>query len=203
MVWNSTSPDGTKSVKANTTPMQQNTTYTETTLNVDHYWNIGIDEDGRHKQVQMPKTETGGTPTDITLGTSMDGGMYLKETSYGRVEGFYRNTNGIYQFIPSFLTGTIALSSSITTIVSVPDETYGQVFLFTSDGQNSGSMGFYKASSGVCHAYSSVTQTGGSNTSYTNVRLSNGTLSSALNLNARIVSGPTATYEYRIIYWAI
>lgn len=79
MVWQSTAPDGSKSVKANNTILQQNTTYTETTLNVDHYWNIGTNEDGHHKYVQMPETQTGGTPSDPTIAAGMDLVYYAKQ----------------------------------------------------------------------------------------------------------------------------
>ena len=52
MPWNSTSPDGTKSVKDNETPMQQNTSYIETKMALDHYWNEDATNDGHHKQVE-------------------------------------------------------------------------------------------------------------------------------------------------------
>jgi len=70
--WNTTFPDGSKSVKSNKTIGQQNTTYTKTTLNVDHQWHVGTDEDGHHKFAQMAGYETGGTPDDPTLATGMD-----------------------------------------------------------------------------------------------------------------------------------
>jgi hypothetical protein len=79
MVWSSTWPVGTVAVGDNTLTGQANTTYVETTMNVDHYWNIGGDEDGHHKFVQCPKTETGGTPSNPTVATGMDGALYLKQ----------------------------------------------------------------------------------------------------------------------------
>lgn len=183
--------------------MQANTTYTETTLNVDHYWNIGTDEDGRHKQVQMPKTQSGGSPSDITLGTGMDGGMYLKETSYGRVEGFYRNTNGIYQFIPSFYSGTAVLNTSTyANIVELPDSCYGTIYLFKTGTGDDGQFGWFKNSGGVCRAYSSLTQKTSSSSNVFNAKLNtNG--AQGLFIQARAESGGAGTYEYRIMLWDI
>jgi len=91
--WNSVSPDGTKSVKLNRTLLQDNTTYTETTLNNDHYWNIGVDEDGHHKYAQMPKSDIGGVPTDPTLATGMDSVFYSKLVT--DVQPFMRNASMI------------------------------------------------------------------------------------------------------------
>src|SRR3990167_9364010 len=78
MPWNATWPIGTNSVKANKTPGQQNTTYIETELNKDHYWNIGVNEDGHHRFVQNPISGTVAVPTNPTLATGMNGVYYLK-----------------------------------------------------------------------------------------------------------------------------
>jgi len=107
MSWNSTSPDGTKSVKANEAPMQANTTYTETEMNVDHFWNIGSDEDGRHKFAQMPKYTDGAvaTPTSPTIGSGMDLAYFarlktaLEATAAQDVQPYARNAGGIMQLL--------------------------------------------------------------------------------------------------------
>ena len=74
MAWQTTCPDGTQSVANNNTIIQQNTTYTKTTMNVDHFWNIGTDEDGHHKYVQTVATndDVPSVITDPTLATGMD-----------------------------------------------------------------------------------------------------------------------------------
>lgn len=97
MVWNPISPDGTKSVKLNKTIIQANTTYTETEMNKDHYWNIGVNEDGRHKFTQMPKTVVGGLPSDAVLAAGMDLVTYAKENS--DIQGFLRNSTNIMQIL--------------------------------------------------------------------------------------------------------
>ena len=200
MVWNSTSPDGTKSVKANTTPMQQNTTYTETTLNVDHYWNIGTNEDGRHKQVQMPKTEAGGSPSDITLGTGMD----LKEAASGTVQGYYRNSVNIYQFIPAFLTGTVVLNkSTYVTVDTLPNNTYGYVNVWIAGTSRDISFGFFKAEGGICNAFAYLTQFSGSSTNKFIVNFENYDGGGSLALKAKAEGGAASTYQYRITYWDI
>ena len=66
MPWNSLYPEGAKSVKDNVPLGNQNTTYTETELNKDHYWNIGVNEDGRHKWVNTVATND----VDPTIATN-------------------------------------------------------------------------------------------------------------------------------------
>ena len=89
MPWNSTWPVGSISVKANRVVGQQNTTYIETTMGNsivgtnttatrDHFWNVGTNEDGRHRFIQSPKFTVGGNPADPVLGTGMDGVRYIK-----------------------------------------------------------------------------------------------------------------------------
>ena len=74
MVWNSLWPDGSKSVKQNTTTGNQNTSYTETTLNNDHFWNFGTDEDGHHRFMQTVATNDADKTlqTNTQLSTGMD-----------------------------------------------------------------------------------------------------------------------------------
>ncbi|HUU86261.1 MAG TPA: hypothetical protein VMX17_00740 [Candidatus Glassbacteria bacterium] len=197
MVWTSLSPDGTKSVRTNVPVMLDNTEYTETTLNVDHYWNIGADEDGHHKQVKMPKSAA-----DITLGTGIDGGIYLKEAASGTVQGYYRNVVNVYQFIPAFLTGTSALTSSNSTIIAVPNNTYGNIIVFRTGTSDSSQLGWFVASGGQVRAYSCGTEkTSSSSTTY-NVKFANGS-GNGLNIRGRTDQASADTYNYRITYWDI
>jgi hypothetical protein len=148
VTWNSTSPDGSKSVKANQTPMAQNTTYTETVLNGDHFWNIGANQDGRHNAINMPKQAS-----DPATSTGMDGTVFIKEVSAtnARVEGFYKNVNGIYQFIPSFQSGSETLNAStFTVLTSVPANSYGQIYIFKLDENANMGFGILKRIMGKC-----------------------------------------------------
>lgn len=145
MPWNSISPNGLVSVKANQSIGQQNTTYIETTMGMvgagtinndtlrDHFWNVGANEDGRHRFINSPGFRVGGLPTDPVIGSGMDGVLYLKSI-LGRIEGFYRNAQGIYQYIPSYKTGTVTINgkenSDWKTLISVPAQSYGEIFMY-------------------------------------------------------------------------
>jgi len=79
MGWNVLSPDGNQSTAANVTIMDENTVYTKTTMNIDHYWDIGANEDGHHKFAQMPGTVAGGAPSNPTIAAGMDLVYYVKQ----------------------------------------------------------------------------------------------------------------------------
>lgn len=204
MVWNSLWPDGSKSVAQNTPTGQQNTTYIEsimgngTNTSKDHFWNIGTDEDGHHRAVQMENysdTYTG-APSDLVLSSGMDGGIYLK-TINGTIQGFYINTVGIYQFIPGFLTGSFTYSGTgFQNIVAVPDSCYGEIVLFKADALSNLSTGVFKASGGVTQANTTSAPEVNS-TSFGNTGNSG-----ASGLNIRVVILP-GTYQYRVTYRAI
>ena len=74
MPWNLNWPDGTQAVKNNRPTGQQNTAYIQTELNKDHFWNIGVDEDGHHKWAQMVATNdtNKALPTNAVNATGMD-----------------------------------------------------------------------------------------------------------------------------------
>ena len=108
MTWHPVAPDGTKSVKDNRPILGDNTTYTETTMNVDHIWGDSSSggNQGHHQFVQMPKSDVGGTPTDPSLASLMDGLIYSKELSATEsvsnqdVKPFYINEAGATSAVP-------------------------------------------------------------------------------------------------------
>lgn len=215
MPWNSTWPVGTVSVKSNRTTGQQNTTYIETTMGNevvgtntvttrDHFWNVGSNEDGRHRFIQSPAFTVGGNPTDPVLGTGMDSVLYAK-TIKSRVEWFHRNAQGIYQFMPSFISGTVVLNSSFSTIVAIPASVYGEIFLFTTvAGNDRGQAGFFKSNGATCDGWSYGQRLQGNETAHYPVRLGNGPDASGLNLRARSDEAAAGlTWNYRITYRAI
>lgn len=170
MPWNSVSPIGSISVRANRTTMNQNTSYIETTMGTtavgtvgvnvrDHFWNVGPNQDGRHRFIQSIGYTSGtgpAVPADPAVGTAMDGVIYLKQASVavGRVEGFYRNTNGIYQFIPSYQTGTVNISgSTIQTIVSLPANVYGEIFFTKASDASLCCKGIFSSSVGQTRGF--------------------------------------------------
>lgn len=164
MPWNEVSPSGSISVQANRARMNENTTYIQNTMGnqavgtntsnpqlaLDHFWNIGSNEDGRHRFIQSPGFTVGGVSTDPFIANGMDGVIYLKQPSVavGRIEGFYRNTQGIYQFIPSFVSGTKTVTSSFTTLFTAPASVYGEIFMFrlSTNGIDTISKAVFKSS---------------------------------------------------------
>lgn len=215
MPWNSQWPIGNISVKANRTSGQQNTTYIETTMGNsivgtntnttrDHFWNVGSNEDGRHRFIQSPAFTVGGIPANPVLGVGMDAVEYVKVTN-GRAERFHRNAAGIYQHVPSFISGTVVLTSSFSTIVSLPASVYGEIFLFTTAaGEVSGQAGFFKTNNATCEAWSYGERVQGGSTAVYPVRLGNGSDASGLNLRARSDEASSGlTWNYRITYRAI
>lgn len=195
MPWNSTWPDGSKSVKGNEASGAQNTTYIETEMQDDHYWNEDSNKDGHHKKVEMPKQAL-----DITLSTSMDGGFYIKDTAEGRAEGFYRNSSGILQYTPSLKSGTVSITSTSTyvTISAIPANVYGEIFIWNGRKIQHGT---FISDGSVVEGFSSLLKIQGNTDSRPRlVELANGTDASGLNLRGRRTSGPSGTYTYRILY---
>lgn len=128
MVWNSISPDGTKSVKDNTIPMQTNTNYIETTMNADHFWNIGLNEDGHHQFAQMQKITTGAppVPADPVLAAGMDLVYYCRQKTAAEsvaqqdVQPFAKNvfpTSPVMQLLGIRVCGVFNVAAGVATIV--------------------------------------------------------------------------------------
>jgi len=183
MPWNSSWPVGSQSVKANKTPGQQNTTYTETTLNNDHYWNIGGDYDGYHNSINMPAQDDDIEPATVV----MDGVLYLKQVSVtnGRIEGFYTNTNGTYQFIPSFVFGDVTINSSSTfvNILEVPANSYGDIYIWRNGTRNMQTASFISDDE-IVEAFSNRHVEEGTSDDYF-VEFLNGDDAEDLNIKAR------------------
>jgi len=216
MPWNSTSPLGSVSVSANRTIGQQNTTYIETTMGNsivgtntdttrDHFWNVGSDEDGRHRFINSMGFTVGGNPTDPVIGVGMDGVSYLK-TILGTVQQFYRNVDGIYQTSPAVLTGAISIPSAVayTNIVAVPANCYGTIFLYaTLLTGNSVQTGFFRSDATHVEAWSNNFSTEADSNSIIAVKFGNGTAASGLNIRARRSSSGQTDYTYIIKYRAL
>lgn len=213
MVWNSTWPLGSASVKANRLTGNENTTYIETTMGNsivgtntvatrDHFWNVGSNEDGRHRFIQSPAFTVGGSPDDPVIGTGMDGVQYLKTTT-GTVQGFYRNAQGIYQHIPAFVSGVVNITSTSTfaTLVSVPANVYGEIFIWRNTTRNIQQATFMSGNT-VVEAFSQRQKQVGTSDDYF-VEFLNGSGAVDLNIKARRGNDSSANYLYRITYRAI
>ena len=220
MTWSSNFPNGNVSVKANEAIGQGNTTYTETKLGKqvvgtnttpqtaqDHFWDIDANLDGRHRMINLPKFTVGGAAADPVRADDCDGVIYIREVNadVGRIEGFYQNSNGTYQFIPSFLSGTHVVTASFTNILAVPKNVYGEIFMYrTVNGETTGQAGFFKSNDTVCDCWSyglRLDQVG--TAARYNVRFGNGTDASGLNIRViRDEASAGNTWEYRITYRA-
>jgi len=133
MPWNTVFPLGSVSVKANRTIGQQNTTYIEVTMGNsivgtntnttrDHFWNVGSNEDGRHRFMQSPAFTVGGLPVDPVLGAGMDSVFYSKlklaaeSTSQQDVQPFFRNASAIMQVLGIRACAVFDVSGGVVTM---------------------------------------------------------------------------------------
>lgn len=214
MPWNTTAPLGSVSVKANRILLQQNTTYIETTMGNsvlgtntvttrDHFWNVGANEDGRHRFIQSPAFTVGAVPTDPVIGTGMDGVRYLKTVS-GRVQGFYRNAQGIYQYIPAYITGTVNINgvNNWLNLSAIPANCYGQIFMFQNSDPAWCQTGIFSSSGVEVRGFSNrIVQDGTSNSYF--VELRNNAAASLILQAARGNSGGAfdGVWTYYITYW--
>lgn len=214
MVWNSTWPVGSVSVKANRITGQQNTTYIETTLGKsvvgtnavdtrDHFWDVGSDEDGRHRFIQSVGFTVGGLADDPVIGTGMDSVIYCKETN-SAFEWFRRNATGIYQFIPNVLTGDVVINGSYGNVVAVPNNVYGEIYIYTTAlGKRSAQLGQFRSLTNIVETWM-ITQTDDSTD--TNVPLKGASGTDATTLDIRLRTSDAAngqTWHYIVTYRAL
>lgn len=217
MPWNAAWPVAGISVKANRLIGNNNMLYIETTMgddivgtntNItrDHFWNVGGNEDGRHRFINSPAFTVGGVPFDPVVGAGMDAVLYLKTTN-AQPQWFNRTASGIiYQATPNFLQGTVVLNTAnMVNIIAIPANVYGEIFLFTTaSGRESGQAGFFRSSGAVCDAFSYGERLQGAGTARYPVRMGNGTDAAGLNIRAQADEAATGlTWNYRITYRAI
>lgn len=221
MPWNSTWPVGSISVKANRIVGQQNTTYIETIMGNspvgtntnttrDHFWNVGSNEDGRHRFINSPVFTVGGIAADPLVGSGMDAVLYLKMTN-AQPQWFTRTSGGIiYQSTPNILTGsaTISSSSSYQNLVAVPDNTYGEIFMYTTNNNNyrfGGQTGFFVTRGGIVSAWAISYQAEGTATANSGLKFGNGADTSLLNIRVRREStnNLNTNWNYIITYRAL
>lgn len=217
MPWNPTSPVGNISVKANRTLMNQNTTYIETTMGNtiigtntnttrDHFWNVGGNEDGRHRFINSPAFTVGGNPADPLVGAGMDSVLFLRLTN-AQAQWFNLTSGGDrYQVSPNIISGTrtISSSSSYVDLAIVPNDVYGEIFMWTNNnGENTGQTGFFKTKSNVCDAWALTFTEQGSTSSHSSLKFGNGSEASGLAIRVRRDESGQTQWNYRITYRAI
>ena len=220
MAWNPIFPVGTVSVRANKTIGNDNTTYIQTTMGNtvaginnsttrDHFWNVDSSLDGRHRFIQSPKFQISTADADPVMGDSMDACMFFRNVNadVGRVEGFYKTADAAvgnypnrYQFIPSFMSGTISVTSSFTTLVALPPNVYGEVFMFRNNAAGSQAVqsGFFSTNSATMST-SAYKQSSSTGSAVQNLAFD----FSVLNLRVKTIDATSGnTWEYRITYRA-
>lgn len=119
MTWNNPVIDGTRSVAFNKTPLNQNSGYIETNMQIDHFWdNANSNLDGHHDVVEMPAR--GSSPT---LSADMDGIFYTeditKQDTTTEKLPFFLNSDGH----TSLLGNRVVCNFSVA--VGVPTIEYG------------------------------------------------------------------------------
>ena len=215
MTWHTTAPIGNIFVKANRTILQDNFTYTEVNMGNeivgtngvetrDHFWNVSGDENGHHRFIKSIGFTVGGNPEDPVIGTGMQTVLYAKTTNT-RVEWFHRNAENIYQFIPSFKTGTVIVGAGYTTVVTIPENVYGEVMMWTTaTGRYSAVWGFFRSDGTTVEGWSVIANSQGSGNDRSALKLGNGSEADVLNLRARPDAASSGlTWNYRITYRAI
>lgn len=217
MVWHSEFPLGTVSVKQNKTIGLDNTQYIEITMGNsvvgtntastrDHFWNVGSNQDGRHRFMQSEGFTVGSVPADPVLGTGMDTVIYAKETN-GQVQWFNRNINGIYQFIPTVLTGSVVIPSTTayTALVAVPANVYGSIFAYTAALSSiSTQIGFFRSDNTHVEAWSSLFRIDTTTDPSFAIKFANGASSSGLDIRAvRSTAIASQSWNYIVKYRAL
>lgn len=222
MVWNSVAPIGTLSVKNNRLKIGDNFTYIElnmgntapdlpkTNLIKDHFWNVGDSFAGRHRYVNMPKFTVSGVEEDPLVGADMDGVFYLKEHA-GTVQGYFKNNSGglnsgIYQFVPGYLFGAAIVPSSSTysTVVAVPPNTWGEIYMWTTAlGRSSMVTGFFRSDASKVEAWSitNIRQGISPPDSAAALKFANGPDALGLNILARSQDASSGlAWNYRVMW---
>lgn len=218
MPWNSTFPLGSVSVKSNKAIGQQNTTYIQTTMGNsivgtntvttrDHFWNVGANEDGRHRFIQSPAFTVGAVATDPVVGTGMSAVLYLKTTN-GVPQWFTKTdipSSTVYQVSPTVLRGSVMITSTSTyvTVAPVPANCYGEIFIYTTaQGENTTQTGYFRSGAALVEAWSIRGVEQSSNDNYA-IKFGNGSQALALNIRARRETGASASWNYIITYRAL
>lgn len=215
MTWNSVWPLGTVSVKTNRTTGNQNTTYIETTMGNsivgtntattrDHFWDVGANEDGRHRFINSPAFTVGAVPADPVVGTGMDAVLYLKTTNT-RAEWFQRNASAIWQVTPSVKRGTINVpgNDNYITVTNVPANVYGEILFYTTNNtEDAGQNGFFRSNATIVESWSNELRKQSGTSGGLSLKLGNGAQVSGLNIRVRRGGSPlgATTWNYIITY---
>jgi hypothetical protein len=199
MVWHTTAPDGTKSVKENKSILQDNTDYIKTTMNIDHFWDIDSNHDGHHKEVQLLNQAS-----NPTLLGSMNGVIFTKLLTSGVTEAFFKNSNGrTYQFTTTAADGH-SPNLNITTyseILTVPANSYGEIFIWKNGTKNM-QFGTFMSDGSIVEGFSSLFNTTGISR-FTILANNTNSPGTCVDLKLKGVVNVAGSYDYRIKIWQL
>ena len=90
-------------------------------------------------------------------------------------------------------------------MVSVPNNCYGEIFMFRNgDAEEGGQAGFFKCQGSVCQSWSYGLRIQGDATALYNIRFGNGSDASGTNIRVRSDNADSGNdWQYRITYRAI
>lgn len=186
MAYTNNVPQGNQQIATTQPIIQANFGFLQTSIGTEHNFNaLGIGDDTYHLKCSMPNQAD---PGSLPAGTN---GQYYVN---GGLPKFYNGTASFIQLSGktyTILTGTVALTTSATTVTAVPANTVGTYWIIpTSVGvQNASAQGTYVSSN-------STIQLG--ETSDPGITVSR----SGLNIQARVdSSGNAENYKYLVMYF--
>ena len=209
MSWSSTAPDGTKSVKDNRPILADNTTYIETTMKKDHHWNEGIPLSGHHNVIQQ-SNHTTNLPRPIA---PLNGELYVRTVSLAAgnensSQLFYlQEFSGYplaYQVTPAYLTGSTALTGTFATVVTVPKNVYGTIYIWRNNTRNIQTATFFSDNTVVEGFSNRIKLKGSGADSSVLVEFRNyfdGSADQGLQLQAIVSADSNGTYNWKIFYY--
>lgn len=213
MPWNSTWPLGSVSVKTNRPTGQENTTYIETTENVDHFFNIAANKDGHHNVIQQPAQFNAGVPVNPAKPVApMSGKLYVRTVSDAAGndnsrqlffrQDFYDNA---YQISPVYRSGVVALNgATFSTVTSIPQNVYGTIWIWKV-GTTNIQTGTFISDNTVVNVFSTRIKIQGlSADSDRWVEFGNGSNASGLNIQAlRDQQSGNGNFNWKLFFYGV
>lgn len=165
MPWHPVSPVGNRSVRFNRADMNDNTTYIGNTLGdatntlQDHYWNIGANEDGRHRQVTM---RSFGENIQAPLAPLMDAAIYINRETDNELQVRARTSTedwrlNLWQTVRkgTFISDAGTSVFTISNVDAAPF--FGMVLIYLTTSPWLAMSGYFYTDGTIVHGFSSTT----------------------------------------------
>ncbi len=176
----------------------QNFTNLKNLINRDHIFNdtlVANDNSGTHRQVTLTARATPGS-----LPTGTNGIFYSKLVSSLGELFWYDGTSEIQISTYTVLSGTVAVTSAFSTIVAIPANKFGEIYLYKGRFIQAGA---FVSDGTVVNGYSYAEKyVSGSGASQILELAFDGNGASALNLRVKNPSGSSfdGTWTYKVYY---